>query len=139
MGPRGTAECPVDPLMCQHPVSQMKARGNKQSKWWTCMGCQSRWKRLDLDSAEPTGGPTADEVVTFGKYQGATFATVAQDTMYCHWVRMTLENGDEAAPGMERLAIYLTELEKVNMPTIKRGPESVVSISSDSDGLDQDM
>ena len=38
-------EC--EPGLCPHGPDHMRCRANRQSKWWTCLRCGSRWARLD--------------------------------------------------------------------------------------------
>ena len=94
------------PQLCQHPYTSMKARGNRDQKWWTCVLCQSRWERMPMTI--PTGYPTDDDPVTFGRHQGSTFLQIYQSHRdYAEWVLRTIESGDGTSPGLRRLGEYL--------------------------------
>ena len=107
----GKKEATEDVMLCQHPTTAMKARGNKTEKWWTCTLCQSRWKRMPLKQSE--GRATDTDVVTFGtKYVGRTYREVAEDKEYSEWILRTVETGDhQAYAGIRRLADYLVNRE----------------------------
>ena len=104
--------------MCQHPLKSMKARGNKNEKWWTCEACQTRWKRIPLQ--ENTGPPQATDLVTFGsKYVGRTYREVFNDKEYSDWILRTAETEDHRAfEGLWKLAQWLVSQERarVNHP-----------------------
>ena len=102
----------MDPMQCTHPTTAMKARGNKQGKWWTCANCQSRWKRISLDPNTMSHTPTASEIVTVGKHAGRTMEEVFQYTTYVQWVLMTAETGDEPSAGLMRMARYFVMREQ---------------------------
>ena len=101
----------IDPAMCQHPTTAMKARGNRDSKWWTCLQCNSRWERIPI--TERQGIPSSKETVTFGKYAGyAMGAIYANDKPYCEWALRTIESGDQPkTQGIRRLAEYIATRE----------------------------
>ena len=97
----------TEAMMCQHPIESMKARGNKSEQWWTCIACQTRWKRLPLQ--ENTGPPQETDLVTFGtKYVGRTYREVFADREYSEWILRTAESGDHKMfSGLHRLALWL--------------------------------
>ena len=47
--PRSTASktWPCEPSECAHEEDQLRQRGAKNSFWWTCLNCGSRWERLE--------------------------------------------------------------------------------------------
>ena len=114
----GTKTPTTEALMCQHPMKSMKARGNKNEKWWTCEACQMRWKRIPLQ--ENTGPPLATDLVTFGtKYVGRTYREVFADKEYSDWILRTAETEDHRMfDGLRRLALWLVSQEgaQVNRP-----------------------
>ena len=105
----GEGRVEMDPEQCQHPTDRMKRAGNKAAKWWTCQQCQSRWTRMSLEDAVPTGIPRGSEILFFGKHVGKTFAHVFDNLpSYAQWViRTAQEHGEEAQPQLLRLAKYL--------------------------------
>ena len=107
--PPGEGNVEVEPEQCQHPVNRMIRHGNRTSKWWTCHQCQSRWERMTIEQAMPTGIPRGTEALLFGKHAGQTFAQVFDNLpSYTQWVIKTAqEHGDEAHPQLLRLAKYL--------------------------------
>ena len=99
-------EASIDPAMCQHPFDKMKTRGNKNDKWWTCILCQSRWKRLPLPPPAE-GPPTDEELMGFGKHSHLNFKTVYETKAeYVQWVLMTVETGEDPSSQMRRFAKY---------------------------------
>ena len=97
----------MDPAMCQHPEDSMAPRGNKANKWWTCTKCASRWARTDLAIVNESAEPMGEDLVTFGKHMGKTYAQVYQeDQSYCEWVMTTVVQ-TEGAPPLQRLAHYI--------------------------------
>ena len=106
----GEGRVEVDPEQCRHPLDRMKRHGNRTSKWWTCHQCQSRWERMTIEQAMPTGIPRGTETLLFGKHVGQTFAHVFDNLpSYAQWVIKTAqEHGDEAHPQLLRLAKYLS-------------------------------
>jgi len=96
----------MEPNLCPH--HQMKARGNRNSKWWTCLECQSRWDRYTY--VETDQAPQGTDVLTFGCHQGRMFEDVMLSEMtYCEWILQTIENEPDTCPGLRRFAMYLTE------------------------------
>jgi len=107
----GDGQATVDPMMCSHPTSAMKRRGNKK-KWWTCTQCQSRWERHTLAEVTPEGVPQGTEVLLEGTHAGTTFSDIFEtQPNYCRWVMITLEQGEEVNPQLTRLAHYLQQRE----------------------------
>ena len=103
---QGMGEATMDPFMRQHPVDMMKTRGNKNGKWWTCLLCQSRWKRLPLPPLS-AGPQTDDELMSFGKHSHLNFKTVYETKAeYVQWILMTVETGEDPSPQMRRFAKY---------------------------------
>jgi len=49
--PRSTAskEWQYEPSSCAHAEEMLRQRGSKQMFWWTCLGCGSRWQRLEWE------------------------------------------------------------------------------------------
>ena len=109
--PADTKMAEADPMLCQHPNTAMKARGNRDTKWWTCLLCNSRWERTPL--REHQGPATSKETATFGKYAGHTLGQIYQnDKQYCEWVLRTIESGDKPkSTGIMRLAQYIATRE----------------------------
>ena len=105
--PQGAGEQQQDPLLCSHPTDQMRKRGNKGGRWWTCLSCRSRWERIPLDAEQLSREPQDSDLVTFGKYSGKTYLSVIDDLSYCQWVMMTAESDEETSQGLRRLAKYL--------------------------------
>ena len=100
----------VDANICQHPASAMKARGNRDQKWWTCVLCQSRWERLPFN--RPGGPPADSEQATFGRHAGQTFKTIyEQHQDYTAWILRTVESGDSCSEDLKRLAEYIVRRE----------------------------
>ena len=99
----------MDPEMCQHPEEHMAHRGNKTSHWWICKKCASRWERMDFAQVNPSADPLDDDLATFGKHMGKTYAQIyASDPGYCEWVMQTVSQGESAnAPALERLAHFI--------------------------------
>ena len=58
-------------MECAHEEDQLRQRGSKDSYWWTCLQCGSRWQRLEWEpdheiNTEAAGdfrGSTATEVI----------------------------------------------------------------------------
>ena len=51
--------------------------------------------------------PMSEDLVTFGKHMGKTYAQVfLEDQSYCEWVMNTVAQS-EGAPGLVRLAHYI--------------------------------
>jgi len=127
----------VEPHMCQHPMFSMKQRGNKTSKWWTCIQCLSRWERRSLADSTPDGQPTDQEISMFGKHQGKTFSWILeQDAAYCQWVLMTMESsGESCSNQFRRLAQYLIQAE--HREAQKRTAEDPVVVE-DGDSMSDD-
>ena len=99
----------MEPAMCQHPDSAMKARGNQAEKWWLCTQCCSRWERKQLGyvMGSQEQDPQDLDLVTFGKHMGAQYLEVYQtDPVYCRWVLQTMEEGD-TSEALVRLAKYI--------------------------------
>eukprot|EP00435_Cladocopium_sp_Y103_P070861 s172_g36.t1 len=49
--PRSKAckDWPKEPLDCAHEEDQLRQRGSKDSYWWTCLQCGSRWQRVEWE------------------------------------------------------------------------------------------
>ena len=108
-----SSEATMEPEMCPHPAKKMVRRGNKNSQWWTCTQCMTRWERLPLESLEPKAATTKDtDLVTFGQYEGKTYLEVFQDPTHAQYVLMTAEQDPKASPAVKRLARYLVEKER---------------------------
>jgi hypothetical protein len=58
--PRSTAskEWQFEPSACVHSEDLLRQRGSKNNFWWTCLGCGSRWQRLEweMDQQENSKG-----------------------------------------------------------------------------------
>ena len=106
----------TDPMECNHPVDQMRARANQHQEWWTCQQCLNRWERKKIRKIIPIAKEPGDqEIVTFGKHKGMTFQQVYQtDRQYCCWAVKTMEAGDNRNPcskGLLRFARYVAEVQ----------------------------
>ena len=99
----------TDPAMCQRPEASMQPRANAKQKWWNCKLCASRWERTDFAQVNPSADPLDDDLATFGKHMGKTYAQIyASDPGYCEWVMQTVSQGESAnAPALERLAHFI--------------------------------
>ena len=77
---------------------------------WMCGLCAMRWQRYPATHIRPYAGslgpPEHNEIVSFGRYAGNTFAEVLKDPDYCRWVTYTAEVGD-ISPAMLRFALYV--------------------------------
>ena len=78
---------------------------------WMCGLCAMRWQRYPATNIRPyaasLGPPEHNDVVSFGRYAGGTFAEVlVHDPEYCRWVIRTAEVGD-ISPAMTRFALYV--------------------------------
>jgi hypothetical protein len=132
---------------CQHEDKFMKARGNKNSQWWTCVMCQSRWERLSLPNAETSGEPQDDEMLTFGKHAGLTMAQMYQTKKdYCRWALATAETEPAASDGLLRLARYVAHQEaqeammgSENHPKTNDNPKTNDEDDEDCVILDSDL
>jgi len=102
----------MDPAICLHPEEEMIPRGNKLNKWWTCRKCLSRWERMDTVEVTATSGQVSHlDLMTFGKYTGDTFQSVAQNHReYCIWAQRTVEEDPRTSGGLQRFVRYLDEL-----------------------------
>ena len=98
-----------DPAMCQHPEASMQPRANAKQKWWNCKLCASRWERTDFAQVNPSADPLDDDLATFGKHMGKTYAQIYEsDQGYCDWVMQTVSHGESSsAPALERLAHFI--------------------------------
>ena len=47
--PKACKDWPKEPLQCAHEEDQLRQRGSKDSYWWTCLQCGSRWQRLEWE------------------------------------------------------------------------------------------
>eukprot|EP00971_Amphidinium_carterae_P148829 2950481-Amphidinium_carterae.8 len=67
---------------CEHPPSQMKRRGNRNSTWWTCIGCGQRWDRAPYQTPLASG----EDRLWIGKFSGQPFQRILKENpMYTHW------------------------------------------------------
>ena len=126
------------PEMCQHESRYMKTRGNRTTKWWTCISCQSRWERRPLDMTPTTGPPTDTEVLTFGKFVGMTFLqTATMNPNYCKWILQTAESEGDSSPQLQRLAQYLVARERTEADDLRRDlrPSRETDSEMSSDGM----
>ena len=137
--PRGKADdCRILPEMCPHEAKHMKGRGNKNTMWWTCANCQSRWERRTVDTTPATGPPTDTEVLTFGKCVGQTYKqTATKNPDYCQWILQTADGDGDSCPQLKRFAQYLVDRERTAVdalaPREETESESEASNSSMSD------
>ena len=78
---------------------------------WMCGLCAMRWQRYPATNIRPyaasLGPPEHNDIVSFGRYAGATFMEVLiADPDYCQWVVRATEVGD-SSPVMNRFALYI--------------------------------
>ena len=94
-GPQDLKKATMDPSMCQHPVENMKARGNAKALWWFCEKCASRWNRLAVSQVNSCPEPLDDDIVTFGNHLGKKYVEVYMtDPKYCERVMETVAQGE---------------------------------------------
>ena len=78
--PRSTAskEWQFEPSTCAHAEEMLRQRGSKQMFWWTCLGCGSRWQRLEweMDHVENTKASSSTDRAKAGE-QKVTAASSA--------------------------------------------------------------
>ena len=60
--------------LCHHPSAQIKAAGNKNAKWFTCLSCATRWERLPLP--DQSGPPKDEDLMLFGPHAHVTYGQV---------------------------------------------------------------
>jgi len=119
------------PEMCQHESRYMKTRGNRTTKWWTCVSCQSRWERRPLDTTPATGPPTDTEVLTFGKFVGQTYLqTATMNPNYCKWILQTADGDGDSSPQLTRFAQYLVSRERAEADETRPSRETDSEMSS---------
>ena len=107
MGVKDLENAHMDPTMCQHPEDSMAPRGNKTQKWWFCTKCASRWARTDLAHVNESAEPLDEDLITFGKHMGKTYAQVyVDDPGYCEWVMTTVAQS-EGSPALQRLDHFI--------------------------------
>ena len=58
---------PKEPLDCAHEESQLRQRGSKDSFWWTCLQCGSRWQRVEWEPDMELNAGAASS----GEYRGS--------------------------------------------------------------------
>lgn len=102
--------------MCQHPSQDMKPRGNKASKWWTCNLCQSRWTRRTADAQDEQAALnlplTPEDLVAFGRFSARQYGDVMMNEEdYCQWVLATADTEPDSCPQLHRFAQFLREAE----------------------------
>ena len=108
----GDGEVKVDPDICQHPEKDMKRRGNRKSRWWTCDLCQTRWERRTVDSVLMTGPVGGNEILLTEKYLCKTFNSVMlSDPSYCQHAVASAEQEPSTHQSMRRFAQYIAETE----------------------------
>ena len=135
---------PKNPDMCSHPHNEMKKRGNKVAKWWTCNLCHSRWDRPEAPAGSFTAAemcvkgwtaqhkptpaaipmnskdPMDHTVITFGMYVGDTYQEVwNKNRGYLDWLETTyrMPSGPKechACPQFEELALW-TQAKTIQM------------------------
>ena len=93
----------------------MRPRGNtKDSLWWLCRGCGSRWEWVPISKYEPEMGKLAvsNDYLTFGKYSGYTYQFVWDtDKSYCN-MAMQFAEMEQASFLHKRFAEFLAEKER---------------------------
>ena len=119
----------------------MKARGNKNSKWFTCAHCQSRWERLEMTGAAASTSDLAAaaaeqpiherDLVGFGKFAALSYRQLLdQQPEYCEWVLSTIDTEPDSCPALFRLGNFLN--------AVMTGTHSLdVSISTPCDSEDE--
>jgi hypothetical protein len=111
-----------DPILCQHPLDMMRARGGRDNLlWWNCQACGTSWDRIPLSKFEATSDSQSNhkDRVTFGKHAGKTYDEVyKKHPSYCMWVMQTAEVGDDPDASLVKFARHLATREA-------RSPEDV--------------
>ena len=106
-GAKDRLKATMDPIMCQHPTENMKARGNAKALWWFCEKCASRWHRQAVSEVNQSVEPRTEDLITFGKHAGKKYVEVyMHEPKYCEWVMETVAEG-EASPELARLAHFI--------------------------------
>ena len=72
--PKACKDWPKEPLQCAHEEDQLRQRGSKDSYWWTCLQCGSRWQRLEWEPDHEISAGAASS----GDFRGSTAAEVIQ-------------------------------------------------------------
>ena len=102
-----------DPATCEHPVDQMRRKGNRpvenvptMSSWWVCLACRSRWQRYVYQASSHL---KAEDVLYFGRHKGKTYYQVFYEHPgYAAWALETVTNDREnASPMLVRFADYV--------------------------------
>ena len=116
IGTKDQARSSMDPTMCLHPTESLMPRGSKALKWWTCKLCLRRWERIPLSAYQPKNSDLNElDLVTFGKYAGLTYGNLYEtDKNYVEWVLMTAEQSNDTSPGLQRLAKYFIDKERLD-------------------------
>jgi hypothetical protein len=110
--PPSTGTWEVDPATCQHDRMHLKRRGNKNSGWWTCIACNSRWERKSVDEIHQDVQGKDTDLVGFGAHANKTYRQVYEtEKGYCRWVLMTAEVVEEWSPALARVAKDLVKKE----------------------------
>jgi len=116
---KAAGEPHVDPLMCDHPESQMKGRSNEKKstkepgaivglKWWTCERCKTRWERFSFKETLQDMPPRPTDLVMFGKHKMRSYLEIQTEFPdYARWVIETAENDTECSPELRHLAKFL--------------------------------
>ena len=70
LGKKAIQNATHDQALCQHPTTQMQAKGNGKGLFWMCKACVARWERIEV--TDPTRLNqrflTSADLVTFGKH-----------------------------------------------------------------------
>ena len=78
------------PELCLHAADRMMKGGNKNTKWWTCKDCLTRWERQPI--GDRSGPPLPTDLMMFGKYPTETYEKVYRDHgRYALWLQASVD------------------------------------------------